>query len=179
MTNPAIGESVPFDATQLLECVVYGERTEVSESCIECIDLCQRPENPCIVEIRYKICAPGKYAFVDDLTLFSLDTTDGKNGTWHIMQAIETDPKHSGNKIISNGDFVGTFVFDACDHVSSFFTEPKICVRLTVELLPEDIAAPGGGPTVGAGCVPFGPNGSGLYCNAGDSVLPGLRIPHD
>lgn len=167
-TNPPIGSTVPFDAAQLLECVAYGERTEVAELCIECIDLCQRAENPCIVEVRYKICAPGKYAFVDDLTLFSLDTTDGKDGTWHIMQAIETDAKHSGNTVISNGDFVGTFVFDACDHVSSFFSEPKICVRLTVELLPEDISGPGG-----AG----GPGANTGYWNPGGSVPTGIRLP--
>lgn len=168
-TNPPIGSTVPFDAVQVLECVAYGERTEVSELCIECIDLCQRAENPCIVEVRYKICAPGKYEFVDDLTLFSLDTTNGKDGTWHVMQAIETDSKHSGNIVISNGDFVGTFVFDACDHISSFFSEPKICVRLTVQLLPEDISGPGG-----AG----GPGASTGY-HPGGSVPPGLRLPRN
>lgn len=179
MTNPAIGESVPFDATQLLECVAYGDRLEVSELCIECIDLCQRAENPCIVEVRYKICAPGKYAFVPDLTLYSLDTTNGLNGTWHVLQAIETDPKHSGNVVISHGDFVGTFVFDACDHVSSFFSDQKICVRLTVELLPDDLSAPGGGPPGGSGCMPFGPNGPGLYCQPGGSIPPGIRLPRN
>lgn len=168
--NISFGEDILLEDIQLMECVAVGGKAKSSDWSIECLGLCQRPENPCIVDIDYKITGDGIFEFVPELTAFSLDTTDGIDGTWHILQAIETDPLFSGLAVESRGSFQGRYVADLCDHISSFFSELKICVRLTVRL--REALPPQTSPS-GDACVP----GSGVYCQPGGSIPPGTRLP--
>jgi hypothetical protein len=116
---------------QLLPCLAFGTYREDVEFNARCLSICQRPDNPCIVDIDFVLEGDGEYEIVPDLTLFSLDTTDGFDGTWHLLQPIETDPQHFGQYLEVHGEVVARYVADMCDHVSTFFSEPRICFRLT------------------------------------------------
>lgn len=118
---------------KLFECFATGtfEQNAIFE--LACGPICQRPDNPCIVDIDFTIAGDGIYELVPEYCLFSLDTTNGTDGTWHILQPVETDPLHCGQFIEVHGTKVCRFVADMCDHISSFFSEPRICFRITVK----------------------------------------------
>jgi hypothetical protein len=152
-------------AEVLADCIAFGTFQETEDYCIECRSICQREENPCIVDIDYEVCGPGIFEFVPEHTAFSLDSTNGINGTWHILQAVETDPLHTGNEFqISGVRGAGRFVADLCDHISSFFSEPNICFRLTIRR--KATIDPPSGETSG-----------GPFLSPGGGVTPGIRRP--
>lgn len=170
MPNPNLGiqfgAELLLEDLELVECLAVGGKSEQSEFCLECKSICQRAENPCIVDIDFEVCGPGTFEFVPELTAFSLDTTDGINGTWHILQAIETDSQHTGNEFEAAGArFQGRYVADMCDHVSGFFSEPRVCFRLTVRKLTST-------PTQGESTT-------GPYQRPGGSIVPGVRLPRN
>jgi len=118
---------------ELFDCFVLGDYRQDATFKVVCGPICQRPENPCIVDIDFIIEGDGIYELVPDLCLFSLDTTNGIDGTWHILQPVETDPQHCGQFIEVHGSQTFRFVADMCDHISSFFSEPRVCFRITVQ----------------------------------------------
>lgn len=115
----------------LFECFASGTFRKDIEFKVECGQICQRPDNPCIVDIDFKIVGDGIYELVPEYTLFSLDTTNGIDGSWNLLQPILTDPQHCGLFVEVHGEKTCRFVADMCDHVSSFFSEPRICFRIT------------------------------------------------
>jgi hypothetical protein len=168
MTNSVqFGEDLLLENLQLVSCLAIGGKTETSEFCLECKSICQRADNPCIVEIDFEVCGPGTFEFVPELTAFSVDTTDGINGSWYVLQAIETDPKHTGNEFeATTSRFIGKYVADMCDHVSGFFSAPRICFRLTVRKTSSSTSS-------------IVPPTTGPYLNPGGSVIPGYRLPRN
>ena len=122
----------PHEFMDMLECAAVAQYRQICEPSVCCGSICQRPENPCIVDIDYCVGGDGRYELVPEMTAYSLDTTDGINGTWHILQALDTDPLHSGSDFVIHGEQELRFVADMCDHVSSFFSEPKLCFRITI-----------------------------------------------
>lgn len=112
-----------------------GGRAVSTDGKLTILSIRQRPDNPCIVEVDFKISGDGVFGFSPDLCCFSLNTTNGINGEWHLLKPITTDAKFIGTEFEVHGIRIGTFVFDGCDHVSSFFSEKKLTIRLTAERL--------------------------------------------
>jgi hypothetical protein len=164
-TNSTVVFSQELLEEILADCIAFASYQEAEDYCVECKSICQREENPCLVDIDYEVCGPGVFEFVPEHTAFSLDSTNGINGTWHILQAVETDPLHTGNEFtITQVRGSGRFVADLCDHVSSFFSEPNICFRLTIR-------------KKASITPPSQENTGGPFQNPGGSVTPGLRTP--
>jgi len=124
----------------LLECFVSGTFRQDATFSIVCGPICQRPENPCLVDIDFTIEGDGIYELVPEYTLFSLDTTNGIDGTWHVLQPVETDAQHCGQFIEVHGSQTFRYVADMCDHISSFFSEPRVCFRITVQEEQDDLS---------------------------------------
>jgi hypothetical protein len=116
---------------EILPCLAYGSYIEEVVFDAHCLSMCQRPENPCIVDIDFLLEGDDVYEIVPEYTLFSLDTTDGFNGSWHVLQPVESDAQHFGQFLEVHGQVTGRYVADMCDHVSTFFSEPRVCFRLT------------------------------------------------
>lgn len=132
LNSRPLPEEFDLEYEHLLCCVAVGTIKEEHTIEVCCLGACQRPENPCIVDIDYCLEGDGCYEMVPELTMYSLDTTDGIDGTWHLLQAVTTDPMHSGRTFQLNGQRMTLrFVADMCDHVSSFFSDPRICYRIT------------------------------------------------
>ena len=104
------------------------------------MSVCQRPSNPCIVDIVSHIheCDPEGNpllssdllaALIPELCAFSIDSTNGIDGTWYQLHGIETDPNHMGSDAVA---MPGTHVFvaDMCDHFSDFFSTDTVMFRL-------------------------------------------------
>lgn len=141
--------------------------------------ICQRQDNPCIVEISFHLgTANGLYNYDPNTSGFSLDTTDGHDGTWHQLRTDEGDAGHNpslNNLTLAGTDTVDgswayglynpnspgqngldpcepdyttlgipvhTFVFDMCEHVSSWLSEPSVSFRLSFNKTNLDIAQP-------------------------------------
>ena len=128
---------------KILPCMAFGTYIEDVQFDARCLSICQRPDNPCIVDIDFLIEGDDTYEIVPEYTLFSLDTTDGINGSWHVLKPIESDPLHFGQFLEVHGQVVARYVADLCDHVSTFFSEPRICFRLTFRVK-EPVNAPFG-----------------------------------
>lgn len=125
-------DEFPYDYADYFYCVAVGTYYDEPETVATCLGACQRPENPCIVDIDYALSGVGAYEMISDLTVFSLDTTDGFDGTWHLLRPLDTDSAHSGGILhLTGSSQVFRFVADMCDHVSSFFSETRICYRIT------------------------------------------------
>jgi len=119
------------------ECVVCP----TNEWKVETVQICQRPSNPCLIDITTNIymcdalgnptTAPSgkRYQVFYDLCSFSIDTTNGTDGSWHELVPLKTDTQHSGD-----GDFAipGTYnyVADMCNHFSSFFSTQSIMFKI-------------------------------------------------
>ena len=134
------------------------------------IDICQRTDEPCKVDVKFHLgSAEGIYYFQPNQSGFSLDTTNGRNGTWHQLRTDKTDAGHNpslNNPTLMGSDSVDTswnyssydpnnpnhtstgeclvnwenlgvpvhnFVFDMCEHISSWFSETGVCFRLTFD----------------------------------------------
>jgi hypothetical protein len=110
------------------------------------VQICQRPSNPCIIDIAidlYMCDENGDPVMVSNplnsvqilygLCAFSLDSTDGVNGTWHELKPLISDNQHTGLVLIS---LPGTYnyVADMCDHFSSFFSISSMMFRLAFRM---------------------------------------------
>lgn len=116
---------------EVLPCVAFGTYQEIVEFDARCQSICQRPDNPCIVDVDFLLEGNGDYEIVPEYCMFSIDTTNGFDGTWHLLQPLETDALHFGRFLTVHGSVIARYVADFCDHISSFFSEPRICFRLT------------------------------------------------
>lgn len=113
-------------------CLAVGTylRTQVASLSIQSI--CQRASNPCLVEVDYTLVGTGTYDLDLATSAFSLDSTNGINGTWHRLTPLTSDAKHTPTPLVLTGSpQQGRFVANLCDHVSTFLEDPKIVVRLT------------------------------------------------
>jgi hypothetical protein len=165
----SLGYGYPITYFNGIECLAIGGKTQTVISKLEILSVSQRGSNPCIVDVVFRAKGDGKYRWIPEYCAFSVDTTDGRNGAWHTLIPIETDPKHTGPEFLIRNEIIGTFVFNGCDHISTFFSENKLTVRLTmewVEDLPENLNL----PTTGGG-IP------GQFLAPGGSVTPGYRLP--
>ena len=64
-----------------------------------------------------------------DKCSFSLDSTNGIDGSWYQLMPLQSDAQHSGEGVFS---LPGTynFVADMCDHFSTFFSTSQIMFKL-------------------------------------------------
>lgn len=133
------------------ECVVPGGYLETHWK-VKIVSVCQRPSNPCIVDIVTQVheCdeegnpilnSMSTAQLVEELSAFSIDSTNGTDGTWYKLQALSSDTKHDGNIAVS---LPGThnFVADMCDHFSTFFSTNSIMFKLIFRV---GSGLPGGG----------------------------------
>lgn len=143
------------------------------------IRICQREDNPCIVEISFHLgTANGIYQYDYSTSGFSLNTTDGHDGTWHQLRPDTGDSNH--NISLNNTSLAGTtsvdgswayglynpnnpshnsldpcvpdyttlgipvhvFVFDMCEHVSSWLSEPSVSFRISFNKTNPDVIIP-------------------------------------
>lgn len=159
-----------FDSPFGLPCIC-GDQTEgkvISVVRPYITRICQRQDEPCKIEISFHLgTANGIYFYQQGLSGFSLDTTNGKDGSWFELRPDINDSRH--NPSLNNTDLAGTnsvdatwafamydpsnplhttqdpcianwanlgipihtFVFDMCDHVSTWLSEPKVAFRLS------------------------------------------------
>lgn len=107
---------------------------------VNILSVCQRPSNPCIIDIVVDLhtCdingdpiafSTSQAEIIYDLCSFSLDSTNGIDGTWYQLNPLTSDSQHSGDNPIS---LPGTynFVADMCDHFSSFFSTNSLMFKL-------------------------------------------------
>ncbi len=125
---------VPSDS----ECVVQGTNQWKAET----VQICQRPSNPCLVDITTNIymCdtlgnpmtipSNKRYQIVYELCSFSIDPAGLE---WHELVPLKTDSQHTGDE-----DFAipGTynFVADMCNHFSSFFSTGSIKLKMVFRI---------------------------------------------
>lgn len=131
---PPPGNPMPTNG----ECQVPG--TEETSWKIQIISVCQRPSNPCTVDIVADIHACDQdgnpiigsddYAvLMEELCSFSIDSTNGLDGTWYQLIPLITDSQHTGpGHITLPGTY--NFVADMCDHFSAFFSTDNIMFKL-------------------------------------------------
>ncbi len=148
---------LPDEVLEEVDCIAHGTYFEVNPAKLTVLSVCQRPTNPCIVEIEYKVEGNGVYDLDEDLTLFSLDTVNGTDGTWHKLVPLRSDERHTTDfpapdvpggmpydRITVEGEVTHRFVADMCDHVSTFMTDPKIHFLLVFRKA-DGFYGPGGG----------------------------------
>lgn len=131
--NPAL-----MDA---FNCVAVGGYRASPTLEIKIIGICQRIEDPGIVEIDYEAEGDGVFDLDLDRTAFSLDSTNGKNGVWRKLVPLETDPRHTGNQITVGGRLAGRFVANMTAHLNDWLTQERIVFRLSFEFT-ESVATP-------------------------------------
>lgn len=133
------------------ECVIPGGYLETYWE-VKIVSVCQRPSNPCIVDIVTQVyeCdeegnpvlnSMSTAQLVEELSAFSIDSTNGTDGAWYKLEGLSSDIKHDGDTTIS---LPGThnFVADMCDHFSTFFSTNSIMFKLIFRV---GSGLPGGG----------------------------------
>jgi hypothetical protein len=130
------------------------------------VNICQRENAPCIIDVSFHLgTAIGIYNYQPALSGFSVDTTNGVDGTWHELRPDTSDTAHNpsmnntslagGLSVDATWDFaqfnpnnsahgnscdpnlnglgipVQTFVFDMCEHLTTWFAENTVSFRLT------------------------------------------------
>lgn len=143
--------STALDDTILsnIDCVANGSITKTAIIGCNILSVCQRASDPCVVEINFEISGDDStYDIYQTYTLFSLDTTDGIDGTWHELEASSLDPAYTGDVYEVRGKVNGTFVADMCNHVSTFMSDTSVTFRITLVKIsgflgPADSVTPG------------------------------------
>ena len=111
---------------------------------VKIISTCQRPSNPCIVDIVVDIYTCDEEGnpisssiyqaeIINELSSFSINSTNGIDGDWYQLNPLSSDSQHSGPNAIS---IPGTynFVADMCDHFSTFFSTDKVAFKLVFRI---------------------------------------------
>lgn len=155
MSNP-VGYGFTLADFNGIPCIAVGGRSDQTGTLAKILRTRQRPGNPCIIEVDFKVVGDGVYGLNQSLCCFSINSTNGVNGTWNILTPLESDSRFCGMEFNVAGEFLGTFVADACDHLSSFFSEKKVAIRLTVERL-GDLNSGWFLPSTGGTVGPFSP----------------------
>lgn len=87
-----------FDSPFGLPCIC-GDQTVGREFHVvrpRIINVCQRVDDPCKIDIEFHLgTAHGIYHYQPNESGYSLDTTDGKNGTWHQLIPDTSDSNHN------------------------------------------------------------------------------------
>lgn len=114
------------------------------------VSVCQRPSNPCIVDILIELhmcdeegnpveTYTNTAEIIYELCSFSLDSTNGQDGTWYQLNAITTDDQHSGlNPVSLPGTY--NFVADMCDHFSTFFSTSSVMFKTVFRIGQQGLA---------------------------------------
>jgi len=141
---------LPDEVIEDIDCIACGSIIQIVEIKATILSVCQRPSNPCIVEINFELEGDGEdtYDIDEDLSVFSIDSTNGQNGTWYKLVPLVSDPVYTGPRYEVRGKVTGVFVADMCNHVSSFMNEPKVSFYLVFKKV-SGFFGPGGGVTPG------------------------------
>lgn len=87
-----------FDSPFGLPCICGDQTVGVDPAVVrpQIIKICQRVDDPCKIDIDFHLgTADGIYHMQPNSSGFSLDTSDGKNGTWHQLRTDSADPAHN------------------------------------------------------------------------------------
>ena len=137
---PSISSDMPPPPPPVVE-IAWIDPEVIPLWSVLCGTICQRPENPCIVDVTVQIEGSGSFVLVPELCMFSVDTTDCFDGNWFKLNPILNDAKFSGLGTFNvNGGKSFNFPVDMCDHISTFFSETAIWFRLTFAVPGADLS---------------------------------------
>jgi hypothetical protein len=93
--------------------------------------VCQRIDDPCLVQAEFSLEGHGEFSYWDYFSGFSVDSTNGRNGSWWGINFETDDPAHTLQDTAEvRGKANFTAVWNMCTHLSTWLEESQIWVHL-------------------------------------------------